>query len=259
MYVIIELMRIIKYYDRIHRQFIDLEVTDEVAKFLMRNDKWLRRQQIKYNYYTVSLDSPVYNDDEDGVTLAETIEEKYSEEDYYIDEDKKKLFKMVWKIVNKLDDKQQKLINDLFVKEKSQKQIAKEFGVSASGVSQMKDTALLHLRYHFYTDKEFMQTDIYKRNKREFDFDLVQVAKEINKNEYFSIDLNAVANLVKDNTQVLKMLSSLGIDIDEKQKELLSSINRVVKNFIENIDTLKGNFLNVPLNIEIPDDWKNKK
>ena len=44
-------MRIIKYYDRIHRQFVDLEVTDEVAKFLMRNDKWLRRQQIKYNYY----------------------------------------------------------------------------------------------------------------------------------------------------------------------------------------------------------------
>ena len=161
--------------------------------------------------------------------------------------------------MGKLDDKQQKLIDDLFVKEKFQNQIAKEFGVSASGISQMKDTALLHLRYHFYTDKEFMQTDIYKRNKREFDFDLVQVAKEINKNEYFSIDLNDVANLVKNNTQVLKMLSSLGIDIDEKQKELLSFMNRVVKKFIENIDTSKGNFLNVPLNIEIPDDWKNKK
>ena len=252
-------MRIIKYYDRIHRQFIDLEVTDEVAKFLMRNDKWFRRQQIKYNYYTLSLDSPVYNDDEDGVTLAETIEEKHSEEDYYIDEEKKKLFKLVWKIVGKLDDKQQKLIDNLFVKEKSQKQIAKEFGVSASGISQMKETALLHLRYYFYTDKEFMQTDIYKRNKREFDFDLIQVAKEINKNEYFSIDLNAVANLVKDNTQVVKMLSGLEIDIDEKQKELLSSMNRVVKKFIENIDTAKGDFLNVPLNIEIPDDWKNKK
>lgn len=252
-------MRIIKYYDRIHRQFIDLEVTDEVAKFLMKNDKWLRRQQIKYNYYTVSLDIPVYNDDEDGVTLAETIEEKHSEEDYYIDEDKKKLFKLVWKIVGKLDDKQQKLIDNLFVKEKSQKQIAKEFRVSASGISQMKETALLHLRYYFYTDKEFMQTDIYKRNKREFDFDLIQVAKEINKNEYFSIDLNAVANLVKDNTQVVKMLSGLEIDIDEKQKELLSSMNRVVKKFIENIDTAKGDFLNVPLNIEIPDDWKNKK
>lgn len=101
-------MRIIKYYDRIHRQFIDLEVTDEVAKFLMKNDKWLRRQQIKYNYYTISLDSPVYNDDEDGVTLAETIEEKNNEEDYYIDEDKKKLFKLVCKIVGRLDYKKTK-------------------------------------------------------------------------------------------------------------------------------------------------------
>lgn len=109
--------------------------------------------------------------------------------------------------MGRLDYKKQKLIYDLFVEEKSQKQIA----------------------------------------------------KEINKNEYFSIDLNAVANLVKNNTQVLKMLSSLGIDIDEKQKELLSSMNRVVKKFIENIDSSKGNFLNVPLNIEIPDDWKNKK
>lgn len=66
-----------------------------------------RRQQIKYNFYTVSLEIPVYNDDENGITLAETIEEKHSEEDYYIDEDKKKLFKLVWKIVEKLDDKQQ--------------------------------------------------------------------------------------------------------------------------------------------------------
>ena len=43
-------MRKINYYDRIHKQYIELEVTDEVAKFLFANDKWLRRQQNKYNY-----------------------------------------------------------------------------------------------------------------------------------------------------------------------------------------------------------------
>lgn len=54
-------MRKINYYDRIHKQYIELEVTDEVAKFLFTNDKWLRRQQNKYNYSTISLDEPVYS------------------------------------------------------------------------------------------------------------------------------------------------------------------------------------------------------
>lgn len=54
-------MRKINYYDRIHKQYIELEVTDEVAKFLFANDKWLRRQQNKYNYSTISLDEPVYS------------------------------------------------------------------------------------------------------------------------------------------------------------------------------------------------------
>lgn len=35
----------IKYYDRIHNKFIDLEVNDEVAQFLCSDNKRLKHQQ----------------------------------------------------------------------------------------------------------------------------------------------------------------------------------------------------------------------
>ena len=91
-------MRKINYYDRIHKQYIELEVTDEVAKFLFANDKWLRRQQNKYNYSTISLDEPVYSNDEDEITLAETIADVSQESQLLIDEKKHRLYNIVWKI-----------------------------------------------------------------------------------------------------------------------------------------------------------------
>lgn len=66
-------MRIIKYYDRINRKYLDLEVTDEVAKFLLANDKWFRRKQNEFNFRTISLDTVIYSGEDDEITLKETI------------------------------------------------------------------------------------------------------------------------------------------------------------------------------------------
>lgn len=66
-------MRIIKYYDRINRKYLDLEVTDEVAKFLLANDKWLRRKQNEFNFRTISLDTVIYSSEDDEITLKETV------------------------------------------------------------------------------------------------------------------------------------------------------------------------------------------
>ena len=52
-----EFVRIIKYFDRIHSKYVDVEVTDKVARFLLANDKYLRKLPKRYNYYTVSLDN----------------------------------------------------------------------------------------------------------------------------------------------------------------------------------------------------------
>lgn len=68
-----EKMRIIKYYDRINSKYLDLEVTDEVAKFLFANDKWLRRKQNKFNFRTTFLEVVIYSREDDEITLKETI------------------------------------------------------------------------------------------------------------------------------------------------------------------------------------------
>ena len=249
-------MRIIHYYDRIHKEFIDIEVTDEVAKFLLANDKWLRRHQNKYDYYILSLETPIYtNDDGENICLEETIAYNEANNDN-LDEKTKNLYKLVWKIVSNLKESEQKLIKDVFVNQKNQKQIAHELKISESAISQLKKTAMLHLTYYFYTDNEFIETDLYKRHKREFDFDLKRIAKQIDGQDGLKINLNNVYNLVKDNTQMLKMISSLGIEIDEKQKNLFTYMNRTVKQFLDylNLDINKTNTLNVPADLEIPKD-----
>lgn len=250
-------MRTIQYYDRINKKLIDLEVTDEVARFLMSNDKKLRRHQAKYDYFNISIDTPINSNDEDSITLAETLEDKVEVMDCATCRRKIHLFNTVWKVVDKLKPKQIELIDNLYIFDKTQKEIAKMWNVSESSVSQMKDTALLHLTYHFYTDKEFKKTDLYKRNKREFEFDLPRVAKELDKENGLTFDLNAINNLVKDNTQMLKALSSLGIELDESQKKLFSFMNKTVKHALKdlNLDYSKQNTITIPSNLKLPDDF----
>ena len=81
-----------------------------------------------------------------------------------------------------------------------------------------------------------MQTDLYKRNKREFEFDLKKLSNEIEKENRLTFNLNDIYNLVKDNTQMLKSISSLGIELDQKQKELFTYMNRVVKQTLDKLD-----------------------
>ncbi len=250
-------MRIIKYYDRIHKEYIDLEVTDEVAKFLFANDKWLRRKQVEYDYSTIPLDSPIYSNGEDEeITLAETLEDKTEIIDYEPSPKRKWLAKIVWKIIEKLKPEQQELIKDIFFYGKTQKEIAKSKGVTEGAISQLKATAMLHLTYHFYTDKEFMQSDIYQRNKLSFEDDLARVVKEIDKEKGLQFNLNAIKDLTKANTQLLKRASGLGIEIDDRQINLFNSMNKIVKEVLNNLDVdwNKENIITIPSNLKIPDE-----
>ena len=75
----------------------------------------------------------------------------------------------------------------VYIYDKSQKEIADELGVSESAISQAHDRMLTHLAYFFYTDKEFIQMDLYKRNKREFQYSFMNIVKEMDKKKVLKL------------------------------------------------------------------------
>lgn len=252
-------MRIYRYYDKINGKNVYIKVTDEVAKFLQNNTKQWQRQQEDCYDYNVSLNKVLYEDDDDNpITLEDVVPDRTDDEIREFCEKcfrNQRLYRCVWNVVDKLNEKEQKLVDDIYIYDKSQKEIADELGVSESAISQAHDRMLTHLAYFFYADKEFMQMDLYKRNEREFKYSLMEVVKEIDKEEGLEINLNSVYDLVKDNTQMLKMISSLGIEINETQKEIFTTMNRVVRQTLDdlNLDFGEQNILTVPQNLDMPD------
>ena len=254
-----EQKRIYRYYDKINDKYVRVEVTDEVAKFLQNNTKQWQRQQEDCYDYNVSLNKVLYEDDDDNpITLEDVVPDRTDDEIREFCEKcfrNQRLYRCVWNVVDKLNEKEQKLVDDIYIYDKSQKEIADELGVSESAISQAHDRMLTHLANFFYTDKAFMQMDLYKRNEREFKYSLMEVVKEIDKEEGLEINLNSVYDLVKDNTQMLKMISSLGIEINETQKEIFTTMNRVVRQTLDdlNLDFGEQNILTVPQNLDMPD------
>lgn len=244
-------MRVIKYYDRINKQMIDLEVTDEVARFLLANDKKLQRKQNKYNHRTIPLDKIIYSSDEEDITLQEVLAEPEDEEVMDCRQCKKKLdfFNIVWKVVDNLDKEKYDLIWDLFVEKKSQKEIAKEKSITESAVSQLKDTAISDLVYHLNCDEIFKQTDFYKKYLEKEKKEFVKIANSLTKEEIGNYIMNGVKDFTKLLSQVLK--KSTILDKDIAGKDTISKANRAVKQTIEklNPEDEKDKTIIIPENI----------
>lgn len=259
-----EQMRTFRYYDRINGKNVYLKVTDEVAKFLQNSDKQWQRQQEECYEHNISLNKVLYEDDDDNpITLEDVVPDRTDEEIQEFCErcfKNQKMYRLVWKMVEKLTEQQQKLVDDIYVYDKSQTQIAEELGVSDSAVSQAHDTVILHLAFYFYTDEEFQQTDLYKRNQREFEYALKQVAIEIFKRiaeeNGLKINLNDVRKLTKYNTQFLKMVTRLKGKLPADEKKQFTKINRTVKQNLDklNVDWSKENILTVPTDLKMPDN-----
>ena len=248
-------MRVIEYFDRIHRQKIELEVTDEVALFLQSSSKKCQRSQNEYNYRTMSLDTVVFSGESEDITLEETILAPEEDEVMNCKTCKRRLkfFNLVWKVVGKLNKEKYDLIWDLFVEKKSQKKVAKEKGITESAMSQLRDTAINDLVYYFNFDEEFKQTDYYKKRLEKEKKDFVKIAKSLTKEEIGHYIMNGVKDFTKLISQVLKKSTILGKDIEGKDK--ISKANRVVKQTIEQLNP--NNEQNKTLNI--PDNLINKE
>lgn len=119
-----EQMRTFRYYDRINGKNVYLKVTDEVAKFLQNSDKQWQRQQEECYEHNISLNKVLYEDDDDNpITLEDVVPDRTDEEIQEFCErcfKNQKMYRLVWKMVEKLTEQQQKLVDDIYVYDKSQ-------------------------------------------------------------------------------------------------------------------------------------------
>lgn len=60
------------------------------------------------------------------------------------------------------------------------------------------------------------------------------------------VDILNIDNLVKTGTQVIKKLTTLNTDIDDKQKELFSTMNKANRDLLKNIDNKEQSEMIIP-------------
>lgn len=121
-------------------------IENEILMYLRAN---------KNNYTTLSLDDPISNDDNNGMSLLESLSSPETisiSEKVTLEEEKKKLMHCFYV----LDEKERNIIEKRYglngSKEYKQKEIAKELNISRSYVSRIEKRALMKL-YREYIRK----------------------------------------------------------------------------------------------------------
>lgn len=226
-------MRIIKYYDRIHKQLLELEVSDEVAKFFHAdNRRWSRQgQKIKENI-ALSLDDPTECNGEEALTYGELIEDEKANIDKIMA--KKELARIVWNVVDILDKNQAKMIKLYYIYGYRAKELANYFGLTRSAFTQWKDTTHKHLLYLLSRDDEFNKTDYYYKDiYKSFADEVIDTAKQKLSQSQISINLNKVNELMNDVTQAMKIADKLGVGLPEENKKMLDFMTKTVRGFVK--------------------------
>lgn len=225
-------MRKIKYYDRINHKMLELEVSDEVAKFLQADNRRQSRQGQKYRENVVlSLDDYSQVDGQNYLTYHELIADEKSNtiENY----ENKQFNKLVWHICHKLPYKERQILWWYYKIGYKASEIAKSLKLDSSQFSQQKATAISHLRILLLNDPDFVNTDYHKSTEI---FTLPKEVKEnaenldIKKIEFKNKD---IYNLTKEVPQQIKISEKLGIKIDEPIKNFRLLANKEVRNFFK--------------------------
>ena len=230
-------MRTIKYYDRINKQLLEIEVSDEVAKFFQADNKRLSRQgQRDKENIALSLDAYSHHEGENALTYGELIADENAYVDKYLEKDD--FSNIVWNVVDR-----------------KAKVVARYLGMSQSAFTQFKDTALKHLHILLSYDEDFVRTTYYEKHYKDFADDVINQAKEeITASETYSINLNNVFELMKSATQINKITEKIGVKIPEATLKQLEYITKPVWGFFKELkkngkfDPDKQNLLNIPLN-----------
>ena len=227
-------MRVIKYYDKINNEVVELEVNDDVSKFLQADRKRLVRQaEEDRKHLAFSLDDYTKFNDEELLSVGELIADKSLDIEREIE--KKEFSKIIWNVVGKLQTKQANAIKMIYKQGYKSKEVADTLNMSYSAFTQFKDTALKHLHILLSYDQSFAKTEYYERHYKHFTDDVIkQVRQEIaSENKVLSINLNNVYDLMKDVTQMNKITERIGVNIPEKTITLLNEMTKPVAEFFK--------------------------
>lgn len=135
---------VIDYYDRIHGQWIKVEVTKEVARFLQSSKKKMRRDQNKYDYYTEPYcDAFNRKKPENEKFLVDehsdpeiVLEEKEKEKKELIENEYQRT--IVENSLYILTPEQREVVEKIFYENKTEDEIASEINRAQSTVSGRK-------------------------------------------------------------------------------------------------------------------------
>ena len=131
----------IKYNDRIHNKTIDLEVSEEVARFLWTNDRYWRRLMKKVNKYECSYFASIFEDG-DEIEFIETIKDESA--DIEQDVENKIFAEVIGKVAEKLQPLQKEILIERFKKDLKLCDIAKKHNMSKSALTQFLKTTYKH-------------------------------------------------------------------------------------------------------------------
>ena len=156
--------RIVKYYSEIDHRWLYIDVNYETYKYFDRQKK-LRRENRKsrkrkfeeslilYDPYSPFV-SGKYCEDK-NINVARQIEDK-------------EFNKIVWGIVDNLEDWQKAVIVDHYIYGYDFTEIGDKYGKSKSGISQIFDVIYHHLRLLLLSDPDFQETDFAVIRKQDY-------------------------------------------------------------------------------------------
>lgn len=131
----------IDYYDRIHKQWIKVEVTKEVANFMKADEQKTRRKQNQYDYYNIPLSHFEREDNDyafDVIDEDSDIEQQLEQIQLKEIEDMKEDFErtLIENSLYVLTPEQREVVEMVFYKNMSYGEIAKALNITKQSVCE---------------------------------------------------------------------------------------------------------------------------
>lgn len=222
----------IKYKDRIHNKTIDLEVSEEVARYLWANDIYWRRLMKKVHKFEYSYFASIF-DDGDEIEFIETIKDESVDIEQEVDN---KIFaEIIWKVAENLQPLQREILVERFKKDMKLCDVAKKHNMSKSALTQFLKTTYKHFVFFLVHDKDFIKTNFWQIHCRDFTDAFIDSLEEGLTNENFEFDLDKILDFAKGATQTIKIADKLGVGLSPKEKKLWQFMSKTVTDFIKSI------------------------